>query len=148
MTDATPTADFRLHWFETPIRVRYEETDKMGVVYYGNYFTWFEVGRTDVCRQCGFRYRDMELEDDAYLMVVGAECTYRRPATYDDDLIIRTRIGAMTRRTMRFEYQIVLSDTRDVLAEGGTSHVVTNSLGRPRSFPVRQAELLRSGLNR
>ena len=61
-------------WFETPLRVRYAETDKMGVVYYGNYFTWFEIGRTDVCRQCGFSYRDMEIEDDAFLMVVETHC--------------------------------------------------------------------------
>jgi acyl-CoA thioester hydrolase len=134
-------------WFETPLRVRYAETDKMGVVYYGNYFTWFEVGRTDLCRQCGFSYRDMELEEDAYLMVVDASCRYRRPARYDDDLVVRTRIAAFARRTMRFEYRVHNAATGDLLAEGATSHVVTTSAGRPRSFPAPQAALLAARLN-
>jgi len=129
-------------WFETPVRVRYAETDKMGVVYYGNYFIWFEIGRTDVCRQCGFSYRDMEIEDDAYLMVVEAQCRYRRPARYDDDLVVRTRVASWARRTMRFDYQLVDAASREVLAEGMTAHVVTTSEGRTRSFPERQAELI------
>ena len=133
-------------WFETPLRVRYAETDKMGVVYYGNYFTWFEIGRTDVCRQCGFSYRDMEIEDDAYLMVVETRCRYRRPARYEDDLIVRTRLEGWSRRTMRFAYEIVDAVSRELLAEGMTAHVVTNSLGRPRTFPERQAELITARL--
>ena len=133
-------------WFETPLRVRYAETDKMGVVYYGNYFTWFEIGRTDVCRQCGFSYRDMEIEDDAFLMVVETQCRYRRPARYEDDLIVRTRLDAFSKRTMRFSYEIVDATSRDRLAEGMTAHVVTTSLGRPRTFPVRQAELIAARL--
>lgn len=133
-------------WFETPIRVRYAETDKMGVVYYGNYFIWFEVGRTDVCRQCGFSYRDMEIEEDAYLMVAEASCRYKRPARYEDDLVVRTRIAAFTKRTMRFDYEIVDARTGALLAEGFTAHVVTSSEGRPRSFPAAQAALLRARL--
>jgi acyl-CoA thioester hydrolase len=134
-------------WFETPIRVRYAETDKMGVVYYGNYFTWFEVGRTDMCRQCGFSYRDMEVERDAYLMVVGASCRYRRPARYDDDVLVRTRLAAFARRTMTFEYRVVLATTRELLAEGSTSHVVTTADGRIRAFPASEAALIAARLN-
>jgi acyl-CoA thioester hydrolase len=134
-------------WFETPLRVRYAETDKMGVVYYGNYFVWFEVGRTDLCRQCGFSYRDMELEHDAYLMVVAAECRYRRPARYDDDLVIRTRLVDLAKRTARFEYEVVHPKAGELLAEGSTSHVVANSAGRPRGFPEIEAAMLRSRLN-
>jgi acyl-CoA thioester hydrolase len=134
-------------WFETPVRVRYAETDKMGVVYYGNYFTWFEIGRTDVCRQCGFSYRDMEVERDAYLMVVNASCRYRRPARYDDDLIVRTRLAAFARRTMTFEYQVVSRDGRELLAEGATSHVVTTSDGRVRAFPPVEAGMIEARLN-
>ena len=134
-------------WFETPLRVRYAETDKMGVVYHGNFFVWFEVGRTDLCRQCGFSYRDMEVEHDAYLMVVAAECRYRRPARYDDDLVIRTRIADMAKRTTRFEYEVVHALAGELLAEGSTSHVVANSAGRPRTFPEQQAVMLRSRLN-
>jgi acyl-CoA thioester hydrolase len=133
-------------WFETPVRVRYAETDKMGVVYYGNYFTWFEVGRTDVCRQCGFSYRDMEVERDAYLMVVSASCRYRRPARYDEDLIIRTRLAAFARRTMTFDYRVELAVGRELLAEGSTSHVVTTADGRIRSFPEAEAALIAARL--
>src|SRR5438105_1450573 len=106
-----------LPWFETLLRVRYAETDKMGVVYYGNYFTWFEIGRADLCRQCGFIYRDMELERDAYLMVVNAECRYRRPARYDDDIRFRTRISSMQRRKLSFDYEVVHAATGELLAE-------------------------------
>jgi acyl-CoA thioester hydrolase len=133
-------------WFSTPLRVRYAETDKMSVVYCANYFVWFEVGRTDLCRQCGFSYRDMEAEDDAYLMVVSADCRYRRPARYEDDLLIKTSIASFTSRTMKFEYEVIAASNEDLIAEGSTSHVVTSSLGRPRSFPSRQAALLRAAL--
>ena len=133
-------------WFETPIRVRYAETDKMGVVYHGNYFTWFEVGRTDLCLQCGFSYRDMEIDDDAHLVVVGVSCRYRRPARYEDDLVVRTRVADFARRTLRFEYEVVRAATRELLAEGETSHVVTSAAGRIRSFPARQAALVRARL--
>jgi acyl-CoA thioester hydrolase len=133
-------------WFETPIRVRYAETDKMGVAYHGNFFTWFEVGRTDLCLQCGFSYRDMEIEDDAHLMVVDASCRYRRPARYEDDLVVRTRVADFARRTLAFEYEVVRVATGEVLATGATSHVVTTSEGRVRSFPERQARLVRARL--
>jgi acyl-CoA thioester hydrolase len=136
----------RSPWFETPVRVRYAETDKMSVAYYANYFVWFEVGRTDLCRQCGFSYRDMEIAEDAFLMVVGADCRYRRPARYDDDLVVRSRISHMTRRTMRFAYEIVRAGSGELVAEGSTSHVVTTADGRPRSFPAREAGLLRARL--
>ena len=128
------------------VRVRYAETDKMGVVYYANYFVWFEIGRTDVCRQCGFSYRDMEIEDDAYLMVVEAQCKYRRPARYEDDLVVRTRLDSWSKRTLRFSYEIVDAATRELLAEGMTAHVVTTNQGRPRTFPTRQADLIAARL--
>jgi acyl-CoA thioester hydrolase len=134
-------------WFETPVRVRYAETDKMGVVYYGNYFAWFEIGRTDVCRQCGFSYRDMEIERDAFLMVVSASCRYRRPAHYDDELIVRTRLASFARRTMSFDYRVLRADTGELLAEGSTSHVVTTADGRVRAFPDAEASLIAARLN-
>jgi acyl-CoA thioester hydrolase len=141
-----PSPPFPDLWFETRVRVRYAETDKMGVVYYGNYFTWFEIGRTDLCRQCGFSYRDMERERDAYLMVVSASCTYRRPAVYDDDLVVETRIATFARRTMSFEYRVVHADTHELLAEGATAHVVTTSDGRVRAFPTAEAALIEARL--
>ena len=133
-------------WFETPVRVRYAETDKMGVVYHANFIVWFEVGRTDLCRQCGFSYRDMEIEDDAHLMVVDLRCRFRRPARYEDDLVVRTRIAAFSKRTLRFAYEVVRPATGELLAEGETGHVVTSSDGRPRSFPERQAALVAARL--
>ncbi len=133
-------------WFETPIRVRYAETDKMGVVYHTHFVIWFEVARTDLCRQCGFSYRDMEIEDDAHLMVVDVHCRYRRPARYDDELVVRTRVAELGRRTMRFAYEVVRPSTGELLAEGSTKHVVTTSEGRPRTFPERQAALVERAL--
>ena len=133
-------------WFETPVRVRYAETDKMGVVYHANFIVWFEVGRTDLCRQCGFSYRDMEIEDDAHLMVVDMQCRFRRPARYEDDLVVRTRIADFARRTLRFAYEVVRPSTGELLAEGETGHVVTSSDGRVRSFPARQAALVTARL--
>ena len=133
-------------WFETPVRVRYAETDKMGVVYHANFVVWFEVGRTDLCRQCGFSYRYMEIDDDAHLMVVDLAVRYRRPARYEDDLVVRTRLAAFSKRTLRFAYEVVRPATGDLLAEGETGHVVTSSDGRPRSFPERQAALVSARL--
>jgi acyl-CoA thioester hydrolase len=92
---------------DTTIRVRYAETDQMGVVYYGNYFTWFEIGRVELCRQIGFEYKKMEIEDDSFLVVAEANCRYKRPARFDDLLTIRTRVAAAQRRTVRFAYEII-----------------------------------------
>ena len=92
-------ADLTLKEFaDTTIRVRYAETDQMGVVYYGNYFTWFEIGRVELCRQIGFEYKKMEIEDDSFLVVAEANCRYKRPARFDDLLTIRTRVTAAQRR--------------------------------------------------
>ena len=92
---------------ETTVRVRYAETDQMGFVYYGNYFTWFEVGRVELCRQLGFAYKQMEIEDDSFIVVAEASCRYKRPARFDDLLTIRTRVMEAQRRTIRFGYEIL-----------------------------------------
>src|SRR5262247_1398316 len=106
-TTSTPVASSR-------VRVRYAETDQMGVAYYANYFIWFEVGRSQYCNDCGFSYRDMERETGLFLIVAEASCRYRNPARYEDELIIRTRITELTRRTVRFSYEIELSDGASV----------------------------------
>ena len=121
--------------FETTVRVRYAETDKMGVVYYGNYFVWFEIGRAEMLRSFGYNYRDMEIADDCYFVVAEANCRYRRPARYDDPLRIRTHIAAATKRTVRFGYEIVHERTGEVLATGETLHVICDKNGRPKSLP-------------
>lgn len=130
------------NWHETRIRVRYAETDKMGVVYHANYYIWFEIGRTEYCRGRGFAYRDMEIQDDAFLVVAESYCRYKSSAFYDDELIIRTRVTELRKRSLRFGYEILRAETDEVIAEGETMHVITDSQGRVRSFPERYKEML------
>jgi acyl-CoA thioester hydrolase len=120
---------------ETVLRVRYAETDKMGVVYYANYYIYFEVGRVEYMRQRGVNYREMELQDDSFIVVAESKCRYRRPARYDDPLRVRTRVLALKRRTIHFEYEIVHVETGELLATGETIHVVCDSNGRPKALP-------------
>ena len=129
-------------WHETILRVRYSETDKMGVVYHANYLIWFEIGRTEFCRARGFAYRDMEESENAFLVVAEVYCRYKAPAYYDDDLIVRTHITEMRRRSVRFGYEIVRPATGQVIAEGETGHVVTDAHGRVRSMPEQYRQLL------
>src|SRR5215207_4950753 len=89
-------------WHETTIRVRYAETDRMGVVYHANYLVWFEIGRTEFCRARGFAYKDMEENDRAFLVVAESYCRYKAPARYDDELIVRTHITELRRRSGHF----------------------------------------------
>ena len=105
---------------ETLARVRYKDTDQMGVVYYGNYFTFFEVGRVEYMRERGIAYKQMEREDDSYIMVTEASCRYLRPARYDDLLRIRTRVSESRRRSIRFSYEILRHDSSELLATGET----------------------------
>ena len=84
-----------IEFADTTIRVRYAETDQMGIVYHGNYFTWFEIGRVELCRQLGFEYKQMETEDDCFIVVAEAQCRYKKPARFDDLLTIRTRVTAI-----------------------------------------------------
>ncbi len=116
--------------------MRYSETDQMGVVYYANYLVWFEVGRAEFCRQRGFAYRDFERENNAYLAVAQVECRYLFPARYDDLILIRTRIEEFRKRTVRFQYEIILKEPVKLIANGSTTHIVLDARGRPRSFPL------------
>src|SRR6266700_3182914 len=136
--------DAMTEWHEAPLRVRYAETDKMGVVYHANYLVWFEIGRTEFCRARGFSYRDMEENENAFLVVAESYCRYKAPAYYDDVLVVRTHITELRRRSLRFGYEIVRASDDQVIAEGETGHVVTDSSGRVRSFPSGFAELLLS----
>jgi acyl-CoA thioester hydrolase len=134
----TPLAE----WHETLLRVRYSETDKMGIVYYANYLVWFEIGRTEYCRARGFSYRDMEESQDAYLVVAESYCRYKAPAFFDDEVLVRTHITEMRRRSLRFGYEIVRLSDGQIIAEGETGHVITDSNGRVRSFPEGVAQRL------
>ena len=136
-------ADLTLKDFaDTTIRVRYAETDQMGVVYYGNYFTWFEIGRVELCRQIGFEYKKMEIEDDSFLVVAEANCRYKRPARFDDLLTIRTRVTAAQRRTFQFAYEIIQQETGETIATGETTHVICNRAGQTKSLPEKYRKYL------
>src|SRR6516225_10483569 len=117
----------------TTVRVRYAETDQMGVVYYSNYLVWFEIGRVEFIRQLGFDYRKMETDDDVMLPVVEVTCRYKAPAVYDDIVIIETRVSAMRTSMMKFAYEVYRAEgvapdgapkAGKLLASGETTHVI------------------------
>ncbi len=128
-------------FFETTVRVRYAETDQMRFVYYGNFFVWFEVGRVELLREMGFAYKEMEQQDDSYIVVAEASCRYLRPARYDDLLRIRTRIAEARSRTIRFAYEIFNNATGELLATGETTHVICDHDGRPKTLPAKYRKL-------
>ena len=129
-------------WHETTLRVRYSETDRMGVVYHANYLVWFEIGRTEFCRSRGFSYRDMEENSNAFLVVAESYCRYKAPAQYDDELIVRTHVTELRRRSVRFGYEIMRTSDNQIIAEGETGHVVTDDQSRVRSLPETYRALL------
>lgn len=120
---------------ETTIRVRYAETDQMGVVYYANFFVWFEVARVELMRQMGFNYKQMEIEDDSFVVVAKAACTYKRPAKFDDVLRLRTSVTESHSRTITFAYEVLNDSTGQLIATGETFHVICDRNGRPKSLP-------------
>jgi len=122
---------------ETTVRVRYAETDQMGVVYHSNFFVWFEVGRVEMLRSLGFSYREMEEQDDTHIVVVGVKCDYKKPAKYDDVIRVRTRVLDARSRILRFGYEAFNDATGDLLAVGETTHVTCDAQGRPKSMPVK-----------
>jgi acyl-CoA thioester hydrolase len=111
---------------ETRFRVRYAETDQMGVVYHSNFVIWFEVGRVELLRQLGFRYRDMEVEDDCHIAVADLRVRYKAPARYDDEILVRTRIKNLRESLLHFGYDVVRASDGTLLAEGETTHIVVD----------------------
>jgi acyl-CoA thioester hydrolase len=126
---------------EARIRVRYAETDQMGVAYYGNYFTWFEVARVEWCKAAGFNYRDMEKEDGALLVVAEAACRYRAPARFDDELAIRTFVTRARSRMIGFGYEVRKVETGELLATGETSHLITGPDLTSRTLPGKYRKM-------
>jgi acyl-CoA thioester hydrolase len=116
------------------IRVRYAETDQMGVAYYANYLVWFEVGRSEFCRERGFRYADLEALGYK-LVVIDVHCRYRSSARYDEIVIVRTRLKEANKRLITFGYQILRKDQEEVIAEGETQHICVDSNGKTKSLP-------------
>jgi len=118
------------------VRVRYAETDTMGVVYYANYLVWFEVARTDLLRHSGWSYREMEVEGFS-LPVIEAHCEYKQPARYDDEVEVRSRGDLISPIRVRFTYEIVRPADKALLAIGHTVHASLDRAGRPRRLPDR-----------
>ena len=125
---------------ETRLRVRYAETDQMGVVYHANYLVWFEVGRVEFIRQLGLDYKSMEREEGCGIAVIDVSARYRLPARYDDELIVQTRLIAARGAVIRFGYRIVRAADDVLLCEGETVHVVVGSDMKKRSLPQKYAE--------
>ena len=122
---------------EARLRVRYAETDQMGVAYYANYLIWMEVGRVEYCKALGFRYRDMETDDGILLAVVEAHCRYLHPARYDDEVIVKTWIEEATRRMVRFGYEMCEAGGGRKLASGETKHLFCTRQLRPARLPEK-----------
>ncbi|GGH14122.1 acyl-CoA thioesterase [Silvibacterium dinghuense] len=135
---ASPTA-------RATVRVRYAETDQMGVVYHANYFVWCEIGRVEFFRQLGHDYRSMELEDDCHLPVVEASCRYRTPARYDDEVVIETRVKLLRGPIVKFGYRLLRigAENEVILAEAETTHICVDRNMQKRNLPSRYAEAMR-----
>ena len=128
---------------ETRIRVRYAETDQMGVVYHANHFVWFEIGRVELFRQFGFRYKDMERDDDCFIAVVDAQCRYKAPVHYDDEVVVRTSLTHVRDKVIRFGYELRSVEGK-LLAQGETTHVVADSKMKSKRLPEKFLKVFRA----
>jgi acyl-CoA thioester hydrolase len=123
----------------TTVRVRYAETDRMGVVYYANYFVWFEVARADLLRSLGWSYREMEASG-VQLPVIEARCEYKRPARYDDEIDVRTEGRLASAVRLEFAYEVAVKGQTGTAATGRTVHAAIGPDGRPCRLPQRLRE--------
>ena len=129
-------------WHETEVRVRYAETDQMGIAHHANYLIWFEAGRSDVCRARGFSYKDMEEQENALMVVAESYVRYKSPAFYEDILTIKTAISEIRSRSIRFSYEINRGSDGALIAEGETLHLVTDKQQKVRTIPESYKRLL------
>jgi len=133
---------------ETRLRVRYAETDQMGVVYHSNHLIWFEVGRVELMRQMGFSYRDMEREDGRFIAVAEVKCRYRAPVYYDEEVVIRTKLKSVRESVVVFAYELVRADKGTLLAEGETTHIVTDSNMKIAALPEKYLTAFRVAMGK
>jgi len=133
---------------ETTLRVRYAETDQMGVVYHSNHFIWFEVGRVELIRQLGFSYRDLEREDSRFIAVAEAKCRYRAPVYYDEEVIVRTWLKKVRESVVVFSYELLRPATEALLAEGETVHVVTDPSMNIATLPEKYLKAFRAAVRK
>jgi acyl-CoA thioester hydrolase len=133
---------------ETRLRVRYAETDQMGIVYHSNHLIWFEIGRVELMRQLGFTYRDMERDDGRFIAVAEVKCRYRAPVRYDDEVVVRTRLKTVRDSVVNFGYELVRADNGTLLAEGETTHIVTDANMKVAALPDKYMKVFREALGR
>jgi acyl-CoA thioester hydrolase len=133
---------------ETRIRVRYAETDQMGIVYHANHFIWFEVGRVEFLRQLGFSYKEMEKADNCFIAVVDARCRYKAPALYDDEIIVRTRLKNIRESVIHFGYELLRVSDGTPLAEGETTHIVADAQMRKTTLPEKYMKVFREAVGK
>jgi acyl-CoA thioester hydrolase len=131
---------------ETRVRVRYAETDQMGVVYHSNHLIWFEVGRVEFMREMGFSYRDLEREDGRFIAVAEVKCRYRAPVYYDEEVIVRTWLRSARESVIVFNYELVRGDNAALLAEGETTHIVTDAQMKVAALPEKYVKAFREAL--
>jgi acyl-CoA thioester hydrolase len=129
---------------ETRLRVRYAETDQMGVVYHSNHFIWFEMGRVEWLRQFGFSYRDMESKDGCFLAVAEAKCRYRAPVHYDDEVTVHTKLLNVRESVVHFGYELHRVNNGTLLAEGETTHIVTDANMKIIALPGKYMDVFRA----
>lgn len=129
---------------ESRLRVRYAETDQMGVVYHSNYLVWMEIGRVELVRSRGCNYKELE-QEGLFLSVVAVACRYLYPARYDEEIVVETRIVRANPRMVEFGYRIRTAEGARLLAEASSKHVWLNREWRPTRLPERYRELLRVG---
>jgi acyl-CoA thioester hydrolase len=127
---------------DATVRVRYAETDQMGVVYHANFLIWFEVGRVELMRALGIEYKRMEREDDCHIVVADVRCRYHHPARYDEVLRVRTRIAESRNRTVKFAYEVFRDFDNQLLATGESTHVICGANGRPKLLPQKYRRAL------
>lgn len=133
---------------ETRLRVRYAETDQMGVVYHSNHLIWFEVGRVELMRQMGFSYRDMEREDGLFIAVAEAKCRYRAPVYYDEEVVVRTWLKTVRESVIVFNYELSRLNGGTLLAEGETTHIVTDSKMKVAALPGKYLSVFRTAMGK
>jgi acyl-CoA thioester hydrolase len=131
------------NFIELKEKVRYSETDQMGVAHNKNYFEWFEIGRTEYCRQKNIPYKDIEAEG-FYLVVVEAFCKYKKPLRYDEKFIIRVFLESITPKKIEFVYELVTTEEKKLIASGHTVHIVTNSEAKTCSLPPHIIDRLKT----
>lgn len=133
---------------EARLRVRYAETDQMGVVYHSNFVIWFEVGRVELLRELGFTYQQMEVADDCHLPVVDLRCRYKAPAHYDEEIVVRTRFKNIRESLIHFGYEVLRAADGTLLAEGETTHIVADRNMKKRALPEKYLEVFYRALGR